>query len=712
MDKGNEIKRPNPTDSKKTILLVGVVLLLFLGLTVLEITLQGKKGPSLLPTNVVIFALINLNILLLLIFMLLLGRNLIKLYFERRRGVIGSRFKTKLVLAFIGLSIIPTLMLFMVASGIITSLVDSWFSVQQDLFMKESLSIAQEYLERWNSDAKRLFTALDNCTGLRMESPFLTSDRLNRAAKEHGAKLIEVFDSQGRLMAQSKHKPRYSTEEKLVREHLRSNDRISGEEEEKTYKVFVKGKDRIMVVTYKIPSSVRKSLTTISNIYKGYQEMKSVSKSVKWLYIISFMVVTMLILFSSMWIGLQIAKGITVPIEALANATQEVAAGDLDVSVGVKADDEIGILVNSFNSMTQELKKNRRRLEEGKRYIETVLESVATGVISLDKEGKIISINAAARHLLGLEETAQFEGRSYRFLLSEGPFQALSDTIRDALRQSDQTGRNEVRLVRESGVLILNVGVTPIYDQNGRYDGMVIVLEDMTDLAKAQRASAWEEVARRVAHEIKNPLTPIKLSAQRIERRLKHTELPEDEKSVIQHCLYTITNQVDLMKNMVNEFHQFARFPKITPVPCRIEEIVDEIRTTYHSSHPKIEISVEALGELPQVMLDKEQMKRVLMNLVDNAIEAMKGKGRIEIRLLKDDTNNQFVIEVKDEGEGIPAEDRELIFQPYFTTKQGGTGLGLAIVNRIVTDHGGYIRVRPNRPKGSVFVIELPITEV
>ena len=712
MDRGKEIIKPSHSESRKTFLLVGVVLLLFVGLTLLEISLQGKKGPSLLPTNVVIFALINLNILMLMVFMLLLGRNLIKLYFERRRGAIGSKFKTKLVLAFIGLSIVPTLMLFLVASGIITSLVDSWFSVQQDLFMKESLTISQEYLERWKEDARRIFEALDNCTGLRVESPYLTSQKLRNAANEHGAKLIEVFSITGSLLAQSRYRPKYSTPKEMVLECLRERKTVMEEELGRTYKVFVKGEDRVMVVTYKIPSSVRKSLTTITNIYRGYQEMKSVSKSVKWLYIILFLVVTMLILFSSLWIGLQIAKGITVPIEALAKATEEVAAGDLDVSVGVKADDEIGILVNSFNSMTEELKKNRRRLEEGKRYIETVLESVATGVISLDKEGKIISINAAARNLLGLGDEAQFEGESYRTLLSRGPFQGLMETIRDALRQGDGSGRNEVRLVRESGVSILNVGVTPIYDQEGRYDGMVIVLEDMTELAKAQRASAWEEVARRVAHEIKNPLTPIKLSAQRMKRRVGQTEMPEEEKNVMNHCLDTIIDQVDLMRNMVNEFHQFARFPKITPVPCNVEEIVDEIRTTYHSSHPKVEISVEKVGDLPQTMLDKEQMKRVLMNLVDNAIEAMRGKGRVEIRLLRDDTNHQVVIEVKDEGEGIPPEERELIFQPYFTTKEGGTGLGLAIVNRIVTDHGGYIRVRPNRPKGSVFVIELPVTEV
>ncbi len=712
MDQGREVKRTTPADSRKTILLVGVVLLLFVGLTVLEITLQGKKGPSLLPTNVVIFALINLNILMLMVFMLLLGRNLIKLYFERKKGAIGSRFKTKLVFAFIGLSIVPTLMLFLVASGIITSLVDSWFSLQQDLFMRESLSISQEYLERWKEDAERIFSALHNCTGLKVESPYLTSERLALVAGEHGAKLIEVFNLQGELVAQSKNKPKYATSKEAIRDFLGDRKKVIGEEMDRIYKVFVKGQDRIMVVTYKIPSSVRKSLTTITNIYRGYQEMKSVSKSVKWLYIISFLVVTMLILFSSMWIGLQIAKGITVPIEALAKATEEVAAGDLDVSVGVKADDEIGILVNSFNSMTQELKKNRRRLEEGKRYIETVLESVATGVISLDKEGKIISINAAARNLLDLGEDADFEGNSYRALLSQGPFQSLMETIRDALRQGDCSGRNEVRLVREEGVTILNVGVTPIYDQEGRYDGMVIVLEDMTELAKAQRAAAWEEVARRVAHEIKNPLTPIKLSAQRMRRRVGRAEIPEEEKNVLNHCIDTIIDQVDLMRNMVNEFHQFARFPKISPVPCNVEEIVDEIRTTYHSSHPKIEISVERVGELPQIMLDKEQMKRVLMNLVDNAIEAMKGRGRVEIRLLRDYASNQLVIEVKDEGEGIPPEERELIFQPYFTTKEGGTGLGLAIVNRIVTDHGGYIRVRPNRPKGSVFVIELPITEV
>ncbi len=712
MEKGRKIEGQSRTNLKKTILLVGMVLFLLVGLTVLEVTLQGKKGPSLLPTNVVIFALINLNILMLMVFMLLLGRNLIKLYFERKRGAIGSRFKTKLVLAFVGLSIVPTLMLFLVASGIITSLVDSWFSVQQDLFMHESLAISQEYLERWKDDAKRIFSALDNCTFLRVESPHLTSDSLRRAAKEHGAKLIEVFSKDATLLAQSRYKPRYSTPRDLVIECLKERGKVVGEEMKRSYKVFVKGDDRVMVVTYKIPSSVRHSLTTITNIYRGYQEMKSVSRSVKWLYIISFMVVTMLILFSSMWMGLQIAKGITVPIEALARATEDVAAGDLDVSVGVKADDEIGILVNSFNSMTSELKKNRKRLEEGKRYIETVLESVATGVISLDKEGKIISINAAARALLGLEEEARFEGESYRALLSQGPFQSLMETIRDALRQGDGSGRNEVRLVREEGVSILNVGVTPIYDPEGRYDGMVIVLEDMTELAKAQRASAWEEVARRVAHEIKNPLTPIKLSAQRMRRRVGQVELPQDEKRVIDHCLDTIIDQVDLMRNMVNEFHQFARFPKISPVPCNVEEIVDEVRTTYHSSHPKVEISVERVGELPQVMLDKGQMKRVLMNLVDNAIESMKGKGRVEIRLLKDETSNQLVIEVKDEGEGVPAGDRELIFQPYFTTKEGGTGLGLAIVNRIVTDHGGYIRVRPNRPRGSVFVIELPVTKV
>ncbi len=711
MDKGETIEKSATGYSRKTILLVGVVLVLFVGLTVLEVALQGKKGPSILPTNVIIFALINLNILVLMVFMLLLGRNLVKLYFERRSGAIGSKFKTKLVLAFIGLSIIPTLMLFLVASGIITSLVDSWFSVQQDLFMKESLSISQEYLERWNEEAERIFAALDNCTGLKMESPYLTSDRLLNAASEHGAKLIEVFGFDGRLIAQSKYRLKYSTPPEMLKGFLDGSEKVRGEELAKTYKVFVRGKDRVMVVTFKIPSSVRKSLNTITNIYQGYQEMKSVSKSVKWLYIISFLVVTMLILFSSMWIGLQIAKGITVPIEALAKATEEVAAGDLDVSVGVKADDEIGILVNSFNSMTQELKKNRRRLEEGKRYIETVLESVATGVISLDKEGKVISINAAARNLLGIGEDKGFEGGSYRALLSEGSFHSLMETIRDALRQGDKRGRSEVRLVRTEGVAILNVGVTPIYDQGGKYDGMVIVLEDMTELAKAQRAAAWEEVARRVAHEIKNPLTPIKLSAQRMKRRVVQAEIPEDEKSVMNHCIDTIIDQVDLMRNMVNEFHQFARFPKITPVPCNVEEMVDEVRTTYHSSHPKVEISIEKVGEIPTLMLDKEQMKRVLMNLVDNAIEAMKGKGRVEIRLLRDKTNNQLVIEVKDEGEGIPAEERELIFQPYFTTKEGGTGLGLAIVNRIVTDHGGYIRVRPNRPKGSVFVIELPITE-
>ncbi len=701
---------------KKSLILTGLLFVVFVGLTGLQIYLQQHQGkPTSIPSNILVFMVVNLNFIILMVLVVMVGRNLTKIYFEHKRGVLGSKFKTKLITAFIALTIIPTTLLFLVASGLITSNIENWFTQQREQALKEALAVAQGYYKEMDSAgrvlAQKIVKTAQKQQLLDKKNYWKLVWLLKEKAREHRLKAIEIFGPTGQLLASSKGNKRKSKSYLLeprdpkIKETLKSNKALSWDE--KRYHILlIPFPQGIVSLSYKIPSQMYKNLTAVTQYYEGYRQAKELKNPIKISYIMVFLMATLLIVFSSIWFGLQLAKGITIPIEALASATREVARGNLETQITVRADDEIGILVDSFNQMIQDLKISRKELEERKRYIETVLDNIATGVISIDKEGKISSINKAARKLmkLGREE---YLGIPYRQIFREDHLGPLRETVKEMLRRGKEGDRKEVKLVTEEGVTHLMVGASTLLDHEGRYTGTVVVMEDLTELVKAQRAAAWEEVARRVAHEIKNPLTPISLSAQRLKRKFGHY-MKGEEGEIFYRCIETIVKEVEELKHMVNEFYKFARMPQITPKPTRLQDLIQDLVALYSASHKQISFEVDVSQNLPPLLLDRDQMNRVFINLLENAIEAMKGKGKITIRAKWDESIPAAVVEVADEGTGIKPEDKEKLFMPYFSTKERGTGLGLAIVSRIISDHGGYIRVKNNKPKGAVFIIELP----
>jgi len=418
------------------------------------------------------------------------------------------------------------------------------------------------------------------------------------------------------------------------------------------------------------------------------------------------------------WFGFYLAKSITIPIMALAEGTQKVAEGDLSFSIGAVADDELGSLVNSFNKMTKDLRGSREQLElsarmlrernieiEARRqYMEIVLKNVSAGVITLDADGYITTINTSAEKMLYLK-SGDVLNESYRSLLW-GQHLNLAREVMDSLMNAKQNAVElPLKLSIKGRPRSFLINLNSLKGDAGEHMGIVMVFDDLTELEKAQRMAAWREVARRIAHEVKNPLTPITLSAQRLMRKYsKNLNEP-----VFDECTQTIIDHVDLIQNLVSEFSSFARFPTADPKPCELLPIIEETVALYREGHQNIQFSIHAPTSIPILNLDRQQLKQAMINLVDNAIAAIKKEGNIAISLLHDKASNKVRIEVADSGQGISDEHKTRLFEPNFSTKKTGMGLGLAIVSTIVNDHNGSVRVRDNEPCGAIFIIELPL---
>ncbi|MGI9592276.1 MAG: sensor histidine kinase, partial [Myxococcota bacterium] len=444
-------------------------------------------------------------------------------------------------------------------------------------------------------------------------------------------------------------------------------------------------------------------------------------------YLLELLLAAAVVLMLALWMGFRLAKGVTGPIRALAEGTAEVARGNLDVTVKASTDDEVGLLVDSFNQMIRDLREARGSLERSatelerrRRYMEIVLGTVGVGVVSVDAEGRISTINPSAQRFLcipagtGLlgQKLAEVADRSELIEVIEELSLALRPGVRESIRR-------QVQVPLEDDVATLFVTLTVLHDEAGEVLGTVVVFDDYTQLVKVQRMAAWREVARRIAHEIKNPLTPIQLSAQRLRRRFAgHFHEDSSDEKVFDECVDAITSQVDTLKLLVDEFQNFARLPSAESVPDDLNRIVAEAVARYVGTEG-VEFESELDPELPTVEIDPEQMGRVLTNLIDNAVAAVRRRleaegegatGRVSLRSAYDTLLQSVRLEVADDGVGIPQRERRRVFEPYFSTKDHGTGLGLAIVSRIVSDHHGYIRVQENEPRGARFVLELPAT--
>jgi len=454
-------------------------------------------------------------------------------------------------------------------------------------------------------------------------------------------------------------------------------------------------------------------MSIISNTSEEYNQFRLLKNPIKLSYILTLFIITLLIIFSATWFGLYLSKGITVPIQDLAQATRKIAQGNLDDQIDIVSDDEIGVLVDSFNQMTKDLKISRNEIEQAstdleqrRKYMETVLRNVSAGVVSIDKNGIITTINRASEKMLGIK-TEKVLNRNFQEVLRTEHMEMVNELLQELEENDSGFIEKQLQLNLPDRALAVWMTTTILRDDEGNYMGLVVVFEDLTAMQRAERMAAWREVARRIAHEIKNPLTPVQLSAQRLQRR--YGERLGDDGAIFNECTKTIIDQVEVLKRLVDEFSRFARMPVMAPGLNNLNDVITGTVLLFQDAHKEISF-VFNQGEIPALNLDAEQIKRVVMNLLDNAVAAVqKGEGRVEIRTSYDKIKNCACVDVIDNGSGIPQKDKTRIFEPYYSTKKTGTGLGLAIVNSIISDHRGRITVRDNEPNGTIISFELPV---
>jgi two-component system nitrogen regulation sensor histidine kinase NtrY len=459
----------------------------------------------------------------------------------------------------------------------------------------------------------------------------------------------------------------------------------------------------VVVVDYFVPKSITKRALQISRSYEEYKHLMFLKAPLKNSYILTLLLITLVIIFAATWCGLYLAKGITVPIQKLAEGTHEVAHGNWDYEIESGGDDEIGTLVESFNQMTRDLKQSHLELEQRKRFVETLLANITAGVIAVDPAGTITTWNKAAEEMLGVK-AAGVLGRNQQEFFQGGQLQVMREILENV--KDRESVEREIKISLPDQLLTVVVTAATLRDDDGKTLGVMIFIEDITQIQKVQRMEAWREVARRIAHEIKNPLTPIQLSAERLRKR--YAKLLEGNGAILDKCTSTIIQQVNELKNLVNEFSHFARLPSAHLTTNDLNEIVQAALFLFKEGHNRIDFQFHN-GEIPPLELDREQIKRAVMNLLDNAVAAVADNGEIRIATSYDRSRGVVYLEVADNGCGVAPEVRTRIYEPYFSTKKNGTGLGLTIVSQIIEDHRGYIRVRPNEPKGAKFTIEFPV---
>jgi two-component system nitrogen regulation sensor histidine kinase NtrY len=701
--------------------------------------------------DIVLVALVNLNLILLVLLVFLVARNIAKLIFERRRRILGSHLRTRLVTAFVLIALFPATLLFVVAHVFLGNSVERWFNSQVENSLEGSLEVAHSYYEDL-ADSSLHFAqrVAAEVAGERLLAPGRRPHLralLDGRRNEYQLALLEVFDG-NRAGARSRlpglpagSGTRPGAE--VVRRASNGEDATAVDSVDKAdmiraaAPIIVDGvRVGVVVAGSYVPQSVVKRREEIDRAFGEYLRLKIQRRPIQTAYTITLALVSLVVLFSATWAGFYLARGITVPIQRLAEGTRAVAQGDLDHRIAGAGEDEIGTLVGAFNRMTADLKTSRTELDARRRYLETLLGNIAAGVVSTDANGAITTMNRAAETLLGVDALdclrrrvdSVFADESYAELrqlaaqLGSAPQPTYAIAAGAAVRlveaRDAATGppvERQLTLARPDGeeVVVLLTG-TRLVDEAGRPQGVVLFLEDVTHLLRVQRMEAWREVARRIAHEIKNPLTPIQLSAQRLRRR--YAAQLRDGGAVFDECTRTIVQQVEELKALVDEFSNFARMPSAPHVPQNLNRLVDEALVLFREGHRDVDFVFTASDDVPVLDLDREGIKRALINILDNAVAACAARrnaaaderARIELRTAYDPGLDVARLEIADNGAGMTPEVKARLFEPYFSTKAEGTGLGLAIVSTIVADHNGFVRVRDNVPRGSRFILEFP----
>lgn len=719
--------------------IVGVLALIFLTFLVLLQSSNLWKNLSVenAGDTLLLYALSSLNFFAFVIFGFIFLRTLIKLIRERRAFKLGSKFKTRLWLYFFLISVLPIVAMAGFSYLFMNRAIERWFTNIPENAARESLEVQNKAIslqaEKFRETTAMLAKSLENKE--------INDIELKKIAEAGNLSHIEILSKSSKPLAvfeqsEAKNQPEL---EKII--SLAKNGQFEepsmqdGRGFDAAIADFSDGRKLLVIANLFDEENVSQ---LVDNSLKEFDRLKDQQTIVRQIGFSTLGLLTFLLIFASSWMAFYIARGLTVPLNALAEGADKIAQGNLGHRVEVLAEDELAILVESFNQMSGKLAENSAELEERRRYIETVLQSLSTGVISFDDKNKVTTINKAAIQILRLEDADSTEFELSKIVNDENRtiLERLLNRAKRIGQASEQTvlqAKNSDGSLAPNESLPVALTARALPRSFGETSGVVLVIEDLSELISAQRASAWAEVARRMAHEIKNPLTPIQLSAERIAKRFNSLQNPKSKvqsfldvfslkskdpqpntddqtAKVIKEGTDTILREVSSLKSMVDEFSRFARLPNVKLESGNLNEIVQQSAALYEDRNALIDLN---LGEnLPNTMIDEEQLKRVFVNLIENAIEAFdetQTDKKITFKTFYDKARDLLVAEVTDNGNGIPPSDFQKLFQPYFSTKGRGTGLGLAIVQRIISEHRGKIKAVNNSPKGAKFIVELPV---
>ena len=685
--------------------------------------------------SALLFGLTVLNLSLLFVLVFVLGRNLVRMLMEWRRGVFGARFRVQLLLVFLLMAIAPSMLILLVGSDLIRQTVDRWFNVDVERMLVSSQSLGAA-LEASTLEASRVHARL---LAREIEARGLLAateqGRLRRAmearARERELDLVNVYSSGREVVAVMD--PRLPPTSDPASGLALADAALAGRDAEASLAFGagrlarvaapVRGADGkpqgAVVVSTFLPAEAASAVREVRDGYTKFRETQTFREPILAFYRSLYLFPALLILFGAVWLALYLARRITTPMRLVAEGAQRIASGERGVRVDFPSgSEEFRALIASFNRMSERLARSEeevefsraglvrknQELEERRRLTETVLETVGTGVVVVDQEATVTAVNAAAQRLLELD--ASTVGLSLDRVLRGPGREEIHALVLRLL--SGRVSRQEREVIVPSHERDRHLAVTVVSQPGslGSAPGALVVVDDLTPLMRAQKVAAWGEVARKLAHEIKNPLTPIQLSAQRVRKAWLKSD-PDFEK-ILTECTRAIVDEVEALKNLVDEFAQFARLPAASLQPASLHDVIDQALSLYDGLFPGVAFERRLAPDLPPLRLDSDQMKRALINLVDNAVEATGGKGRILVATEYDRAEGRARLVVADDGPGIAPADRDRLFVPHFSTKKRGSGLGLAIVNRIVQEHLGAIRAEDNAPRGARFVVDLP----
>ncbi|MCK4835470.1 MAG: PAS domain-containing protein [Candidatus Aminicenantes bacterium] len=712
-------------------LIIAGIAILFVFIVIVRIFFDESKhfSPLFINSTTLIISLWTIIILFSLTFLFILLRNIIKLYYRKSKEETGGRFKNRLVFFFIAFSIIPTLLIFFFATDLIERGIEKWFSTDIDSIMTKTEELEPSYYQRAKDELKHfskiMATDIKEYKKYTYENRIFLDNSIKKRMKEYKLDVVNIYRDDKEIL--TKFNPIIPLQEykdlprDIVWRSLGGDDYFpidylkNGVLIRSGVRFRTPEGERILVITGKYyPDKYIKNLKSLSSMVMKYNQLKPLKTPVKTTYFLLFLFITILIIFSASWLGFYLARGITTPIEKLVAAASEITKGNLDVKIDYQAQDEFNTLIKEFNKMVTDLKENRNKLsrrtielKQRRSLTENILNNITSGVIALDSEGAIIDINPEAERMISLK-SKDVQKKQFYSVFSENQYRDIKSIIEKAYKTKFKVIEKELNFKIKGKILNLATKITQIRNpENKKFSGLLVVLTDLTALMKAKRLLVWREVAKRIAHEIKNPLTPIQISSQRI---LKSLELPDEKfRKVVEDSLNIILQELESIKSLANEFSQFARLPEVNFTQGDINQILENLVSVYSSIYNTIEFKADLDVEIPVlVKMDTEQIKRIFVNLIDNAIDVMDKKGVVEIssKYIK---GSQFIkVEIADNGPGISDEDKDRLFIPYFSNKSGGTGLGLAIAHNIIEEHNGLISIVDNYPSGARFIIEIP----